>query len=234
MAPASTPCTPKTDWTFRPVGWSRPMRVTERYNPSGSATSRPRPSCGRGCTPNRGAPASGRCCSTRWMRTTADFVRGDPKRSFPSRCPPRQATTHPASSHGVGRPTQPPTKTTTTCSTPTGASPSRLLSGRAGPGSRPIGRRQRTPINWPASPRRSSLPTIQRYVWGSSPQHPVPGLWQSWAGPTPPTTTTTPRSSPRSSATGSTGSAPESSRSGFPRCTSVSMHRLRARVRLSW
>ncbi|MFJ3137937.1 hypothetical protein ACIPK5_18785 [Streptomyces sp. NPDC086843] len=32
----------------------------------------------------------------------------------------------------------------------------------------------------------------------------------------------------------STGSAPESSRSGFPGCTSVSMHRLRARVRLSW
>lgn len=177
------------------------MREMGKRSLYGSVTVRPRASCGRGCTPNTHALVCGRCCFTRWIRAMANSARGDLGKSSPSRCPPRQATTLPASSHSGGRPTRPSTKTTT-CSTPTGASLSRLRSDRPGLASRPAGRPRSTPTIWPPSTRRRSSPTAHRHVWGWSPQRPVRRRWRSWAGTDPATTTTTPRSSPPSSVTG--------------------------------
>ncbi len=104
------------------------MRAPEVYSPCGSVTGWPRPIGGRGCTSNTG--------SDLWPLLLDSLDPNDGAlrpsgsgRSSPSGCPPRQATALRVSSRSGGRRTRPSMKTTT-CSTPTGASPSRPPSGR--------------------------------------------------------------------------------------------------------
>ncbi|MEW2414840.1 DUF4253 domain-containing protein [Streptomyces sp. NPDC046866] len=104
-------------------------------------------------------------------------VHGGPGKSFPSRCPPRKATTLPVSSHSGGRLT---------------ASPSPRPSDGPGLASRPAVGLRRIPTVSPPSSRGGSSPAAPRLVWGWSRQHQVRRPLRSRVGSEPATSIAAP------------------------------------------